>query len=433
MSELRALFFPPPKFDHGQSPPVSVLESLFRPLRPRRIVLLFSQDQDDRRSIFISSNFDDKDVNTADILREAIIRLEGKMDFNCIIDGDESKILYSDEDVDTLHLLPEPLYLTSGKPFSYALPLCNSLSSITAQARAHGIALSYRLELESRDADIELARPFVPALAELRQGPPVAQQMARTQEDILQLARVRGWFATESFSFLRSDIQMYRLLIEDNIRSSIMEYHSFLNEDLLSFLWIPGYSKIGDSTIHGAGYVQRIASLRSRAYFGEVLRKLDAGSDDNAFVFKDWVRQSDFLVSGTAPFVFISYAHQNQSIMRALVSELEAAGVRFWFDREIRSGDVWDESLEQRIRECELMVACVSPEYGESKYCRRELKFADLISKRIFPVSDGPFVWPRGMQMMFQELQTVSIRANSGVQSFLDQITSAFPNVLNKS
>jgi hypothetical protein len=60
------------------------------------------------------------------------------------------------------------------------------------------------------------------------------------------------------------------------------------------------------------------------------------------------------------------------------------------------------------------MIACVSPAYEESRYCRREIKFADLLGKPILPVAHRPYRWGPGLAFLFQERQILLLTDESG-------------------
>ncbi len=109
------------------------------------------------------------------------------------------------------------------------------------------------------------------------------------------------------------------------------------------------------------------------------------------------------------PFAFLSYAHAERGALDRLVAALGDHGIPFWFDDQIDPGSAWDDHLEARIRDCALLIACVSSAYEASRYCRRELKFADLLAKPILPVATSDYIWGPGLALMFQELQILRL------------------------
>ena len=67
----------------------------------------------------------------------------------------------------------------------------------------------------------------------------------------------------------------------------------------------------------------------------------------------------------------------------------------------ILPGDEWRHSLEQGVNKSVALLACLSLNYVESTWCRRELQRADSLKKPIFPVLIGPVAddrWPLEIQ-----------------------------------
>lgn len=72
--------------------------------------------------------------------------------------------------------------------------------------------------------------------------------------------------------------------------------------------------------------------------------------------------------------------------------------VKLWVDRKILTGQELDSTIEEALRDMNLMICLVSPEYLNSNYCiNKELE--DALSKRtigkanIFPIILRKCVW----------------------------------------
>ena len=77
--------------------------------------------------------------------------------------------------------------------------------------------------------------------------------------------------------------------------------------------------------------------------------------------------------------VFLSYASQDADAARRISDALRGAGIEVWFDQsELRGGDVWDQTIHRRIRECALFIPVISAHTQErlEGYFRREWKLA---------------------------------------------------------
>lgn len=73
--------------------------------------------------------------------------------------------------------------------------------------------------------------------------------------------------------------------------------------------------------------------------------------------------------------------------MRNLRDDLETACFNVWTDEGIEVGtESWKESIEQAIRDAQVMVVLLSPSANDSKWVQREIDFAELHGKPILPL-----------------------------------------------
>lgn len=74
---------------------------------------------------------------------------------------------------------------------------------------------------------------------------------------------------------------------------------------------------------------------------------------------------------------FISYAHEDQEFMVALVEQLQGQELEIRYDQVVLNiGDSLIEKLSQEIAAGDFLVAIVSPDSVESNWCKRELALA---------------------------------------------------------
>lgn len=88
---------------------------------------------------------------------------------------------------------------------------------------------------------------------------------------------------------------------------------------------------------------------------------------------------------------FISYSRKNEQAVRALARDVEALGHDVWIDHELTGGQAWWDEILLRIRACGVFVFALSPPSLDSTACKRELRYAEALDKRILPVllTDG--------------------------------------------
>ncbi len=113
------------------------------------------------------------------------------------------------------------------------------------------------------------------------------------------------------------------------------------------------------------------------------------------------------------PYVFVSYKHQDIARIAPVLALLEKSGERIWSDEGLTGGVEWDEELENRIANCRLLVAFLSQAAIESKYCRREVKFADAIDRPILGVMIEEVELAHGLRMLMQQYQMLDVRSGS--------------------
>lgn len=100
------------------------------------------------------------------------------------------------------------------------------------------------------------------------------------------------------------------------------------------------------------------------------------------------------------PSVFISYAHEDKDLARALADGLEAAGLRVWIDdNELLAGDSIIEQIAQAVADIDFFCALVSDASRESKWCQKELSLAmtsGLIREgaKVIPLRVGDVAMP---------------------------------------
>jgi hypothetical protein len=104
-------------------------------------------------------------------------------------------------------------------------------------------------------------------------------------------------------------------------------------------------------------------------------------------------------------FVFVSYRQSNILELSKVLEHLHESGFNFWYDRGIPLAEEWDREIENQINDCMAFVGVLSNSYFASKICRRELKFADCIGKRIIVVACEPLKPAGGLGLMLSSLQ----------------------------
>lgn len=126
--------------------------------------------------------------------------------------------------------------------------------------------------------------------------------------------------------------------------------------------------------------------------------------------------------------IFISYSRRDTEIMIQVTQTLREAGLAVWTDDGIEVGTLsWKKELADAILECQAVIVLFSPDSTESTWVHRELDFAELHQKRIYPllISGEP---ADSIPFGYTTYQFIDIRANSdfaeGMQDLVASMTS---------
>ncbi|KAL8574880.1 hypothetical protein ACOMHN_003440 [Nucella lapillus] len=95
------------------------------------------------------------------------------------------------------------------------------------------------------------------------------------------------------------------------------------------------------------------------------------------------------------PQVFLSYQWESQEQVRSVRDHLERHGYACWMDLgQMGGGDHLHAKIQEGLRNCKVVVACLTPRYAVSQLCTRELCLADLLQRPIVPLMLHPVPWP---------------------------------------
>ncbi|GFR68737.1 protein neuralized [Elysia marginata] len=117
------------------------------------------------------------------------------------------------------------------------------------------------------------------------------------------------------------------------------------------------------------------------------------------------------------PQIFISYQWDVQDQVAALRDHLERSGFSCWMDiGQMGGGDQLSTKIDQGLRGCKLVVACITPKYTASHLCNRELWLADMLHKPILPVVMEMVGWPPpgGMAVILSQLVHIDMKGVGG-------------------
>ena len=116
---------------------------------------------------------------------------------------------------------------------------------------------------------------------------------------------------------------------------------------------------------------------------------------------------------GVGKYLFLSYVRADEESANSLMDKLVAAGYNMWYDADIPGGAEWDSIIETKIRGASGLILLLSPNAVESKFVRREVKFADRLDKAIVTVELQSAQLKYGLEMLLMQYQVVQFGAFS--------------------
>src|SRR5262245_27709409 len=102
--------------------------------------------------------------------------------------------------------------------------------------------------------------------------------------------------------------------------------------------------------------------------------------------------------------VFISYAHEDAALARAIQERLGAEGFTVWIDEgALRAGDSLIRSIATAIHEMEFVVALITETSVDSRWCQHEIRLAmtsglNREGVKVLPVRVGDVPIPRELE-----------------------------------
>lgn len=128
---------------------------------------------------------------------------------------------------------------------------------------------------------------------------------------------------------------------------------------------------------------------------------------------------------GREPYIFISYAHRNETEVYRIIERMQAEGYRIWYDRGIDPGTEWADNIAERVASCDYFIAFITKEYLKSTNCLDELSFARDKEKKRLLVYLSNVTLPDGISMRSNRLQAIHKYAYAQEEEFYEKLFRA--------
>jgi uncharacterized protein YegL len=88
--------------------------------------------------------------------------------------------------------------------------------------------------------------------------------------------------------------------------------------------------------------------------------------------------------------VFVSYSREDRGYVDQLAEHLRTARVPCWYDYDLAAGDTFWAEVQKAIDECAVFLIVITPQAVASPYVRKEIHYAELRGKPIWPIELRP-------------------------------------------
>ncbi len=99
--------------------------------------------------------------------------------------------------------------------------------------------------------------------------------------------------------------------------------------------------------------------------------------------------------------VFISYSRKDIDEAERLCQELDAAGVKYWIDRNIHGSANFLSEITKNIRQCKVVIFIASNNSANSEWTQKEILYALKRQKKIIPFRIGEFSFDTNDELDF--------------------------------
>jgi hypothetical protein len=125
-------------------------------------------------------------------------------------------------------------------------------------------------------------------------------------------------------------------------------------------------------------------------------------------------------------FIFVSYKREDFPRITPFLHKMVKSGYEVWYDRGIPGGAEWDALIEEKVSHCEVLIVFLSDAAVDSKWVRREIKFADSENRPILGIRlDKNVQLKHGLKVVMNQYQMI----DASNEDFSDELRKAIEYV----
>jgi TIR domain len=305
--------------------------------------------------------------------------------------------------------------------FAFDFRVHGFLNEVLAEAEAVGHFLSYQVNVErlamEADWQREAARNAL-RVSRISGIPSQLEQLQHRQATNLRHAthvceEFLGVETSEAASWARAMLERkFRDIYGAYVKPEFSFDEGSYEESLTANRFKHFFEPVGIDEICGAAVSARDrVQLLSWEPAAELLHTLSESNEP--VIERDVARQAAFPMTvesymGKESYLFISYKREDVRRIETPVIDIVRAGFRVWYDKGIPGGAEWDSLIEERLQSCTALLLFLTNKAVQSKYVRREVKYADSLNKPIFCVRlDAAIALSEGLGMLLGQYQMI--------------------------
>jgi hypothetical protein len=340
-------------------------------------------------------------------------------------------------------IVPERLSTSDGNALRYNVRLSELVGRILETASGLGLPCSYEMQAAGWSMPREVLRTVLYDASHLQDSAAAPADLVRDQAQLADRLRRAQWHVEECITSPVGAEPLSKTLghvLEGTIYARLGAPPAV---SMVSPQQAASFTRLIHSSQLVAGWTpsegQAVAGAESREGVEAALACRAAGIDAMLAYGAAAVGPTSptliapggpMLQQSGGPFLFISYARTDGERVYPLVEGLRQRGVSVWIDRQLQTGDAWLDELEQKLNQSSGLLAFVSPAFMASRYCGREVRYADALSRQLFPVYLEPTELMGSLRFILQPLQGMTVSDARSNDRLLDAIRHHAPAVL---
>ncbi len=128
--------------------------------------------------------------------------------------------------------------------------------------------------------------------------------------------------------------------------------------------------------------------------------------------------------TGSEPYIFVSYSHQNSDEVFSEIIRLNEMGYHVWYDEGISIGNEWTDEIARALMDCSVFLVFFTPESAVSNNVRDEINLAIDENKQAFAVYLQESRLQAGIRLRFGSKQAI-LKYTCSEEEYVYKITKA--------